>query len=92
MKELEIEAVKDLTKFYEEYLDKGNTKEIKKKAMVLEGKYLHCSPLVHKDILQAVGHLVNFYATGIPHGKIPDKEEAKELLAKLKKLKEELEN
>ncbi len=92
MKELEIEAITELITFYKEYLARGINEELKRNAIILESKYQGCDSLVHDVIIQAVGHLVNFYVVGIPHGKVPDKEKTKKIIKDLEERKKELMN
>lgn len=90
MKELEIVMVKDLINIYNSYFKKGLTEEIRKTAKEIESKYLNSSPIVSSELTNAKGKLTYFYAN-IPPGPI-SKEEAKEIVVNLKKLKHKLEN
>ena len=91
MKELEEEAIRELIKFYTSYIVTGIDESLKKQAIKIESKYLSASTLLSDVVYGAVGNLVYFYVDGIPHGKPPTKEEAKEILEKLKKREKELE-
>ncbi len=90
MKQLGLEMVNDLIKIYKEYINSGRTEEVKRKAMVIESKYLNSSPLVNSELTNARGKLTCFYAD-LPPGPI-SKEKAKIVVAKLEKLKSDLEH
>jgi hypothetical protein len=90
MKELEKQATKTLIEFFELYIEKGLTEEVKSKAKKLYDA-TPSSALVRESILGFFGSL---FPLGYTKSNIkkPTQEEAKEILAKLKKLKEKLEN
>lgn len=84
MKEAEQQAVKDLVKFYQSYVKNGIDESLRKKAREIEQKYLNASPLIHGEVDQAIGLLVDFYAeTGIMP---PSTETAKKIVETLRKL------
>ena len=87
MKELEKQAIKDLIEFYESYL--SERKLIKEKATNIYEKYIIGFTLLSEEINSVLGHLIDIYGnTGINP---PTKEEAKQILEKLKNLQKELE-
>lgn len=84
MKEAEQEAIKDLISFYQSYARKGIDDTLKRKAREIEQKYLNASPLIHEEVDQAIGLLVDFYAeTGVMP---PSTETARKIVEALKKL------
>jgi len=86
MKELELMALKNLIKLYEDFI-KGI--KISKEAERLYNEYTPGSDLLSKEVNRAVAPLLEF---SINSGLKPlTKEEAKQILEKLKKLQKELE-
>lgn len=84
MKEAEQQAVKDLVEFYQYYVKNGIDEFLKKKAREIEQKYLNASSLIHEEVDQAIGLLVDFYAeTGIMP---PSTETARKIVEALRKL------
>ncbi|MBU2589272.1 MAG: hypothetical protein KKA65_00385 [Nanoarchaeota archaeon] len=91
MKELEKITVKDLIEFYELYVSETNDiKLIEEKAEEIYNEYMPGSIMLNKEINSAVGPLISIYVNNIGINP-PTKEEAKEILEKLKKLQKELE-
>jgi len=91
MKELEKMAVKDLIKFYELYLSETNDiKWVEEKAEEIYNEYMPGSTMLNKEINSAVGPLISIYIKNLGLNP-PSKEEAKQILEKLKKLQKELE-
>lgn len=90
MKELEKQVIKDLIEFYELYIKGANKQILQEKAERMQTNYISASPILSDFINVRVASLVDFYVdTGIPP---PTPEKAKEIIVKLKKLNEELEN
>ncbi|MCG2719790.1 MAG: hypothetical protein L6266_03595 [Nanoarchaeota archaeon] len=91
MKELEKITVKDLIEFYELYVSETNDiKLIEEKAEEIYNEYMPGSIMLNKEINSAVGPLISIDVNNIGINP-PTKEEAKEILEKLKKLQKELE-
>jgi hypothetical protein len=93
MKEMELLAIERLIVVYSNLCKKGITKEVTEKAKKSYNEWTPGYTLLNEVINHAVG---NLFSVAYPHSgsgiKKPTKEEAKEILAKLKKLKEELKN
>lgn len=88
MKEPEKKAIKELIQFYKLYIADKDMNLIKKEAIAIESKYLCATAILGEDVNYAVSSLTEIYAnTGISP---PSKEEAKNIIEKLKKREAEL--
>jgi len=91
MKELEREAIKELISFYENFIHSNNKELIKQKAKELYNA-TPSTTLVRESIINAFGNLFPLGYPNVNSGLKPlTKEEAKQILEKLKKLQKELE-
>ena len=91
MKELEIQAIKQLINFYELFIHAADKDMIKQKAKELYDA-APASTLVHELTSNSFGNLFGIAYDDVGSGlNPPTKEEAKQILEKLKKLLKELE-
>ncbi len=92
MKEIENKILHEPITIYEEYLLNGLTSDVIEKAKKIYDGYDTATPLINKEVSK---ELEGLFPVAYPNSgsgdKKPTQEEAKEILSKLKKLKEELE-
>ena len=93
MKELERSTIEQLIFVYMKFLDEGLSQDVINKAKEIYDELIPANILLSPTVNYAVGKLFSIsYPNTDLNRKIPTKEEVKEILEKLKKRKQNLEN
>ncbi len=92
MKELELIAIRELINVYSTLKEMGLTEDITNKAKSIYNHLIPANTLLSNIVNSAVGRLFSVaYPNVDPDRMVPTKEEVEEIIKKLKKRKQELE-